>query len=101
MARTAHSHLFPPSDRLTDFRRKEIVQGITQQPRPKRAFSQPSLSKIQRYGKSLGSTMTSFKQAVATELKREESKIEPVVLPFELKPEVEHAEEQKQLREVH
>lgn len=30
--------------------------------------------------------MTSFKQAVATELKREESKIEPVVVPFEVKP---------------
>lgn len=44
--------------------------------------------------------MTSFKQAVVTELKREESKIEPIVVPFEVKEPTEPKEEQlKEVRE--
>ena len=30
MSRTAHSDLFPPKERLLDYKRKEIVQGISQ-----------------------------------------------------------------------
>lgn len=102
MSRTAHSDLFPPKERLLDYKRKEIVQGISQQPRlQKRALSHNTLGKIQKYSGSFASTMTSFKHAVVTELKREESKIEPVVVPFEVKESVVAVEpKQEELREV-
>lgn len=49
----------------------------------RRALSHNALGKLQKYsGGSFASTMTSFKHAVVTELRREEPKIEPVVVPF-------------------
>lgn len=90
MSRTSHSDLFPPKERLLDYKRKEIVQTSMTHHEPRmqrRALSHNALGKLQKYsGGSFASTMTSFKYAVVTELKREESKIEPVVVPFEVKP---------------
>jgi hypothetical protein len=66
----------------------------------RRALSHNNLGKIQKYSGSFASTMTSFKHAVVTELRREESKIEPVVVPFELKDNLESKEEElKEVRE--
>ncbi len=50
----------------------------------RRAFSVSTLTKFKRYSGSLASTMASYKRTAPADLKREESKIEPVVVPFEL-----------------
>ena len=70
MSRTAHTEFFPPKERLLDYKRKEIVQGLSQDPPQRRALSVSNLAKIQRYSGSFASTMASFKRTVVTELKR-------------------------------
>jgi hypothetical protein len=83
MARTVHADFFPPKERLLEYKRKDLLQGFNPETQ-RRASSVSSLSKVNsKYRGSFMSTRASLKKTITTtELKKEDERIEPVIIPF-------------------
>ena len=69
MARTTHTDFFPPKERLLEYKRRDLMEGVNQQTTQRRASSVTTLSKgMARYRGSFTTTRTSFAKT-ATQLK--------------------------------
>ncbi len=102
MARTTYTEFFPPKERLLEYKRRDLLEGIGQ----RRALSVQNLSKgINNFkGSSVTTRTTFFKTATQglssrAEVKEQPAAINPIIAPFKLEEKLEEVEAERRLIE--
>lgn len=102
MARTTYTEFFPPKERLLEYKRRDLLEGIGQ----RRALSVQNLSKgINNFkGSSVTTRTTFFKTATQglssrAEVKEQPAAINPTIAPFKLEEKLEEVEAERRLLE--